>query len=122
VGEGYQVLNDLDDWREEPEYGQDALAARPTILRAFAAEAGGEERLAELQAAALEPADRAEEIRALYEELGAFDQAERLLERLRERALALAQEAGDPALAELMSFLVRNLLRAPEGRAPANLG
>jgi geranylgeranyl pyrophosphate synthase len=123
VGEGYQVLNDLEDWRDQPDpgrQGQDALAARPTILRAFALEAGGGQRLLELDATALDPATRAEQVRACYEELGAFDQAERLLDRLRERALALALEAGDPALSELMSFLVRNLLRAPDRRPPAN--
>jgi geranylgeranyl pyrophosphate synthase len=115
VGEGYQVLNDLEDWRDEPDHGrhgQDALAARPTILRAFAGQAGGGERLAELEKQAGEPQLRAGAVRALYDELGAFDQAERLLDRLRERALALAAEAGDPPLVELMSFLVRNLLRA----------
>lgn len=113
VGEGYQVLNDLDDWLSEQEKGrdgQDALAVRPTILRAFALEAGGGPRLAAIAARSGDAGERAEAVQSIYRELGAFEKAQQLLDRLRERALKLAEEARDPALAQLMRFLVRGLL------------
>jgi len=101
---------------EKGHAGQDALAVRPTILRAFALEAGGGPRLAALEAQYDEKEARAEAVRRLYRELGAFGKAQRLLNRLRERALELAAEARDPALAELMRFLVRSLLPARDWR------
>jgi geranylgeranyl pyrophosphate synthase len=117
VGEGYQVLNDLTDWEEESankvSLGQDVLAQRPTILRAFALEAGGGDELAAIMAGehSRDPAAVVDAVRGLYRRLGAFARAEALHSRLRDRALGLAAEFGDPALQQLMSFLVRNVLR-----------
>ena len=52
LGEGFQIRNDLDDWQEDDRNkrrrGLDALAGRPTILRAFVAESTHTEALAEL--------------------------------------------------------------------------
>jgi geranylgeranyl diphosphate synthase type II len=109
LGEGYQILNDLEDWRSDAPSraapGGDALAQRPTILMAFALEAGGEDA---------RPRSRAEEeverLRDLYEKLGAFDRADRLVSRLRERALQLAEEFHTPALRELMGFIAGLIL------------
>ena len=118
VGEGYQVLNDLADWDEDADnkvsLGQDVLAARPCILRAFALEAGGGQQLAALLERARDEDDCdaiIERVRELYDALSAFEKAEALYARLRERALTLAGTLGSPDLQELMRFLVRNVLR-----------
>ncbi len=114
LGEAYQVLNDLEDWRSDGAnkvaLGQDVLAGRPTMLRALALEAGAWDRMA----SAAEAGDSAavvRAVRALYDEVGAFDQARELVRRLRERCLAMADEARPAALGELLRFLVRTILR-----------
>ena len=109
LGEGYQILNDLEDWRSDAPSrvapGGDALARRPTILLAFALEAGGEDE---------KPTSRAEgeveRLRGLYEKLGAFDRADRLVDRLRERAGQLTEEFHTHAIRELMAFIVGLIL------------
>lgn len=118
IGEGYQVYNDLQDWDEESNnklaLGRDIIAGRPTILRAFALEAGGAGQLAASTREARlqeEPAVVVERVRELYVSLGAIERAEVLYARLRERALNLAGQLGEPALQELLRFLARNVLR-----------
>ncbi len=120
IGEGFQVLNDLDDWDERAAHrrppGHDIITGRPTILRAFAEDAGAAEQLEALieQARALDdPAAATERIRRLYEETGAFEKARALHSRLREGALCLAEEMPSPALQELARFLVRSILKRP---------
>lgn len=118
IGEGYQVLDDLEDWEETGTHkqalGRDFVAGRPTILQAFAVEAGAGEELTalahegHLQEDAATVIDR---VREVYARRGAFEKAELLYTRLRQRALQLAGELGDPALQELLRFLVRNILR-----------
>lgn len=118
IGEAYQVLNDLENWEEDGSHkqslGRDFLAGRPTILQAFALEAGGAADLAalaqegQLQEDAEIVIDR---VRDTYERLGAFEKAELLYARLRQRALELAGQLGDPAIQELLRFLTRNVLR-----------
>lgn len=111
VGEGYQVLNDLRDWEDEEESRRgpavDALAQRPTVLRAFALEAGG---AAALREALGDAANSAERVRGIYRDLGAFEKAELLYQRLRERSLELCGDFEHPGLPRLMGFLARNVL------------
>lgn len=119
LGAAYQVRNDLDDWRADDAnkvaLGQDARRGRPTILRAFAVEAGAADRLA--RAAADADVDA---VRRLYEETDAFARAQELEQRLRGRCLALAAEARPDTLGELLRFVVRTVLR--ERRATAGGG
>ena len=107
VGEAYQILNDLDDWEENEQnkvaVGRDARAERPTLMRAFALEAGAADKLARADG-------DAGRVRRIYEEIGAFDRAERLVGKLRARAVALADEAQEPGLADLLHFIVRIVL------------
>jgi len=116
LGEGYQVLNDLEDWEEHDSnkltLGQDALSERPTILMAFAIEAGGGERLAALIASASrEGSDRlAAGVQALYRELGVFDKAQALLDKLRARADETAGQIQHPDVAKLLRLLVKIVL------------
>jgi geranylgeranyl diphosphate synthase type II len=115
LGEGYQIADDLAEWREDVD---DARLAReldmgvPTIIHAFACEAD-DGRLAAAMAEP-DPLARVARIRACYRELGAFDQAVRLRDRLRARALSLLPECEEPALRNLLTFLARVLL--PEER------
>lgn len=118
IGEGYQVLNDLENWEEDGSnkgtLGRDFVAGRPTILQAFALEAGGAEELAALAHEGQlqeDPATVIDRVRGVYERLGAFDKSELLYDRLRQRALELAGQLGDPAIQELLRFLTRNVLR-----------
>ncbi|MGC9319192.1 MAG: polyprenyl synthetase family protein [Armatimonadota bacterium] len=121
LGEAYQVLNDLDDWRPDggnkAALGQDVLTGRPTILRAFAIEAGGWERLSRLS-----NEDSTErvvaQVRALYEELAAFEKARMLAERLKMRCRKLADDARPDAVGELLRFLVRAILRERPATPP----
>ena len=82
------------------------------ILRAFALEAGGADRLPPPAPADSGPPDAAtvEALRRAYQELGVFHKTEALCAGLRERALAVAETLGSPALQELMRFLVRSIL------------
>lgn len=113
LGEGYQVLNDLDDWRPDGsnkiETGQDAALSRPTILRAFAMEAGGSEALARAEACP-SPEERVALARRAYDQTNAFDKARTLVARLRERALRVADAVEGEPLRELFGFLVRVVL------------
>lgn len=113
LGEGYQIINDLDDWRADGrnkiDSGQDVSLSRPTILRAFTLEAGGGWALKEA-AEARDPHERVALTRAAYEKLGAFQKAHALVGKLRERALATSSEMGDGPIRELLGFLVRVIL------------
>ncbi|MCL5104785.1 MAG: polyprenyl synthetase family protein [Armatimonadetes bacterium] len=113
LGEGYQILNDFDDWDTETANhvvaGGDVLAERPTILRAFALEAGGGEVL-EMSLKAEDNMAAVDLLRKSYSDLGAFDKAQRLLDRLRDRARDLAGRVEPPALRELMDFLIGIML------------
>ena len=116
IGEGYQVLNDLEDWDEgnggKLSCGRDFAAGRPTILRSFAVQAGGAAALADLRAQCATDANSAiSRVRELYRELGAFERAEVLYERLRGKALETADGLDDTALAQLLRFLARTVLR-----------
>jgi len=116
LGEGYQVLNDLEDWQENDAnklmLGQDALSERPTILRAFAIEAGGGDRLAALVASARRDGSTrlVADVQALYRELGVFDKAQALLDKLRVRADDTAGQKQNPGIAKLLRFLVKIVL------------
>ena len=96
LGEGYQIQNDLDDWEQDGtnkvEIGTDASAGRPTILRAFAGGATGPD------------------MRKVYEDCGAFEKAEALLARVRERALAAAGAISPLPVAEFLASLTRMVL------------
>ncbi|HPA19926.1 MAG TPA: polyprenyl synthetase family protein [Verrucomicrobiae bacterium] len=113
LGEGYQILNDLDDWRADDrnkiESGQDAALSRPTILRAFALEAGGADALEQAAGAPSHEA-RVELTRRAYDDTGAFDKARALVAKLRERALRVADALEGAPMRELFGFLVRVVL------------
>jgi len=116
LGEGFQIRNDLDDWRENKhnkrKRGLDARAGRLTMLHVFAAESEHAPRLAQLtQAMDDSPSDAlVDEVYNLYCRSGAIMKVEQLYDKLRDRALIAAAEFPSPDLQELMRFLVRIIL------------
>jgi len=124
VGVGFQVLNDLKDWRGDDDNklvaGQDAESVRPTVLLALALQSATESQRAELQKIVdgeTAAAFRVGALRRLFEQTGAFDKAEALVEKSRARAEALADEVEPDELRQLLYFLVDTVL-APEGDEP----
>ncbi|MGI5819680.1 MAG: hypothetical protein ACOX9R_16475, partial [Armatimonadota bacterium] len=86
----------------------------------FALESGGWDRLA-AAAAGAESEASVRLVRALYEDVGAFDRARALVDGLRERCLGLADDVGAEALGELLRFLTRTVLRERrQSRAPGS--
>ena len=133
LGEGFQVQDDLDDWRSDGAdhviLRREALAARPTILRAFAIESGGAAALAELESAAALDANGTADgaaliarVGELYETYGAFAKAEALVDRLRGRAVEIAQGMETAELRELLGFLVRIVLPQRMAAPPGHGG
>lgn len=119
LGEAYQVLNDLEDWRPDGSnklaLGRDVLTGRPTILRAFAMEAGGWDRLAQVGELD-DPDEIVRRVRGIYEDAGAFGRARALVDGLRARCRGLAADASPEALGELLRFLTGTVLRERSGR------
>jgi geranylgeranyl pyrophosphate synthase len=146
LGVAFQVLNDLKDWDGDSDnklvVGQDVLAARPTLLLALALEGSApaerEELLAlidQCQATAASvgrsgqppEAVHAEtgriirRVRDCFERAGVFDKADKLVEKFRARAEAVADDAEPTELRELLYFLVDTVLDRqppPEPEAP----
>jgi geranylgeranyl pyrophosphate synthase len=125
LGVAFQVLNDLKDWQGDDDNklvaGQDVLAARPTLLLALALEgsspADREELLALLNRPrskpALESAEASqivERVRRLFERAQVFDKAEKLVEKFRARAEAVADDVEPTELRELLYYLVDSVL------------
>lgn len=111
LGVGYQVLDDLEDWRESGEGrrgGDDFLGGRPTILLTFAVATGEGGRLRELlrEKATLRVAEVVTEVREIFARCGAFDKARRLVDKCRQRAVEAMNEAASAELRRLMSHVL----------------
>lgn len=126
LGVGFQILNDLKDWRGDSDNklvaGQDALSFRPTVLLALAMQSANDDqkrRLRELLDSTNPPATRFQEIKQLYSELGVFETAETLVDKSRTRAEALADDVESESLRQLLYFLVDTVL-AHEESTPAD--
>jgi geranylgeranyl diphosphate synthase, type II len=123
VGVAFQILNDLKDWDGDADNkllaGQDVLAARPTLLLALALEgsspAGREELLALLKPDAKPQAaeERVARVRRIYTQAQVFAKAEKLVEKYRARAEALADEVEPVELRELLYYLIDSVLDRP---------
>jgi geranylgeranyl pyrophosphate synthase len=123
LGVAFQILNDLKDWTVDEDNkliaGQDVLAARPTLLLALALEGSThrEEILAllhrDVQAHGLQPEGletKVARVRHLFEQARVFDKAEKLVDKYRARAEALADEVEPTELRELLYYLVDTVL------------
>ncbi len=109
LGEGYQALNDLDDWKPDNTNrkvaGGDVLAQRPTILHAFALQACPESEK-HLLHAATDSTSEVVRLRRLYTDLGVFDKTQLLVQKLRSRAEELASQFEPLPMQELMRFII----------------
>jgi len=117
LGVGFQILNDLHDWRGDDNNklvaGRDVLSLRPTVLMALALDQADEARRAELQS--LFDGDEPETIRIgrlrrLFSEWGIFAKAEALVEKSRARAEALADDVEPAELRQFLNFLIETVL------------
>ncbi len=126
VGIGFQILNDLKDWRGDHDNkmvaGQDALALRPTLMMSLAWQAANAEQRQLMQRCYF---DREEEdtirlarLRRLYEELGVFEKAERLIEKSRDRAELLADDVESDDIRQLLYFLVDTIMADEQDKDP----
>src|SRR5262249_36294057 len=119
LGVAFQILNDLKDWDGDDDNkliaGQDVLAARPTLLLALALEGCSPAERAELlsliqrdvEARETPPVDHAKlaRVRQLFEQARVFDKADKLVEKFRARAEAIADEVEPVELRELLYYL-----------------
>jgi geranylgeranyl pyrophosphate synthase len=135
LGVAFQILNDLKDWEGDSDNkmvaGQDVLAARPTLLLALALEGSGAREREELlsliqqcqvQAAELgkpghtpevvhaESARIIDRVRGIFTGADVFDKADKLVEKYRARAEAVADEVEPTELRELLYFMVDSIL------------
>jgi geranylgeranyl diphosphate synthase type II len=131
LGIAFQILNDLKDWEGDRDNklmaGQDLLAARPTLLLALALEGLGPAEREELlslfepdamrggaqragRSALRAPRSTLDQARRLFERAQVFDKAEKLVEKYRARAEAVADEVEPEELRRLLYYLVDTVL------------
>jgi geranylgeranyl pyrophosphate synthase len=126
VGIGFQIINDLKDWRGDDDNkmvaGQDALALRPTIMMALAWQDASVEQRQLMERCYFdreeEDAIRLARLRRLYEELGVFEKAERLIEKSRDRAELLADDVESEDIRQLLYFLVDTVMADEQDKDP----
>ncbi len=139
LGVAFQILNDLKDWEGDSDNklvaGQDVLAARPTLLLALALEALGPQERSELlslirarqtpgpvEANGAVAHPTVARVRELFERAEVFAKAEKLVEKYRARAEAVADEVEPAELRELLYYLVDSVLdRQPPVPPPETL-
>ncbi len=128
LGVGFQILNDLKDWRGDADNkllaGQDALARRPTILLALALKSANSEQRQQLEELFADdhPAsgeERLEQLRTLFDDCEVFQQAETLVDRCCERAVTLIDSVEHRSLRDLLHFFLESVLAADTGPTPA---
>jgi geranylgeranyl pyrophosphate synthase len=130
LGIAFQILNDLKDWEGDSDNkllaGQDVLAARPTLLLALALDGSSPADRAELLSIIAADSDQSAigKVRQLFVRAQVFDKAEKLIEKYRARAEAIADEVEPTELRELLYYLVDSVLDRqppppPEPGAPS---
>lgn len=122
VGVAFQILNDLKDWSGDEDNkllaGQDVLAARPTLLLALALEgspvARREELLHLIRESRLGGTDATvERVRDLYFAANVFEKADKLVDKFRAKAEALADDVEPSELREFLYYLIDSVLEKP---------
>jgi len=130
VGVGFQILNDLKDWRGDVRNkvitGQDAMALRPTLLLALAIKAASDEQRKSLEEiihdrGEISPLDRVERLKTIFEQTDILSQAEALVDKSRQRAEAIADEVEPEPLRRFLYFLVDTVLAPEDEPTPLEL-
>lgn len=124
MGVAFQILNDLKDWQGDNDnklvVGQDVLSGRPTLLLALALEAASPAEQEELLALLHGPArtDRHAvlfRVRSLFQKANVFEKAEKLVDKFKAKAEALADETQPEELREFLYYLIDSVLEKIEG-------
>jgi geranylgeranyl diphosphate synthase type II len=130
LGVAFQILNDFKDWEGDSNNklvaGQDILAGRPTLLLALALEGLTSGDREELLAILHREHPRQHQnllprVRQLFINANVFEKAERLVEKYRARAEAIADETEPTPLRELLYYLVDTVLERAEPESPEAL-
>ncbi|HEY7329338.1 MAG TPA: polyprenyl synthetase family protein [Gemmataceae bacterium] len=129
LGVAFQILNDLKDWDGDEDNkliaGQDVLAARPTLLLALGLEGSTPPEREELLGLIQSRPDKdaaaiiLERVRQLFTQSQVFVKAEKLVEKYRARAEAVADEIQPTELRELLYYLVDSVLDRPTPAEPS---
>jgi geranylgeranyl pyrophosphate synthase len=125
VGVAFQILNDIKDWVGDEDNklvaGQDVLAARPTLLLALALEGSSPAQREELlhliasaRTAGTDAAELVARVRHLYFAAKVFEKADKLVDKFRAKAEALADEVEPAEFRELLYYLVDTVLEKGE--------
>jgi geranylgeranyl pyrophosphate synthase len=117
LGVAFQILNDLGDWRGDNHNklvaAGDVLGGRPTVLWALALEGLDDEQRAALKRLVVsQPVNSTivGKVRSLYQEAGVFEKANRLVDKYRQRAEAIADEIEPDELRQLLYYLIDTVL------------
>ncbi len=123
LGVAFQILNDLKDWQGDEHNklsaGGDILGGRPTVLWALALEglppAEQKELLGLVNGDQRYAGDRISRVHELYEQVGVFEKAARLIDKHQERAEAIADKLQPEELRRLFYYLIDSVLDGPRG-------
>ena len=126
LGIAFQILNDLQDWRGDDfnklTLGGDVLGGRPTVLWALALEGLEADNRRELEQLVEEgeatPA-AFRQIRALFQQAGAFEKALILVDEHRQKAVRVADNLAPEALRRLAHHLIETVLQQPAATSAA---
>lgn len=130
LGIAFQILNDLDDFEASKGNkviaARDVVAGRPTLLLALALEGlkgADRQRLLDLIQGRVTQGDILSLVMELYEKAEVFTKAEKLVEKLKNKAFAIADETQPEALRDLLYHLIDSVLQRqveePEADDPA---
>lgn len=130
IGIAFQIINDLQDWHGDDHNklgaAGDILGGRPTILLALALQslaADDQQRLLDVlsNVHSTSNSQRVATARELMEKGRIFEQAEKLIEKHRERALEIVNAIEPESLRRLMLYLIDTVLDQSEIHATAQL-
>ncbi|MFO0879720.1 MAG: polyprenyl synthetase family protein [Gemmataceae bacterium] len=119
LGVAFQILNDLKDWEGDSDNkmlaGQDILSGRPTLLLALALEGTTPSDRTELLDLLAGRHERTHEeiidrVRILFQRAGVFAKVDKLIEKFRAKAEAIADEIEPVELRELFYYLIDTVL------------
>jgi geranylgeranyl pyrophosphate synthase len=119
IGVAFQIINDLQDWHGDDHNklgaAGDILGGRPTILLALALQSlapDDQQRLLDVlsNAHSTSNSQRVATARELMEKGRVFEQAEKLIEKHRERSLEVARSIEPESLRRLMLYLIDTVL------------
>ncbi|MSR79614.1 MAG: DUF116 domain-containing protein [Gemmataceae bacterium] len=118
LGIAFQILNDLDDFEASKGNkviaARDVVAGRPTLLLALALEGlkgADRQRLLDLIQGRVTQGDILSLVIELYEKAEVFAKAEKLIEKLKNKAFAIADETQPEALRDLLYHLIDSVLQ-----------